>query len=167
MRVSRIGFFKGFGAIETGALFSECLKWRYQLWRVWGGEGPLVCFIGLNPSTADALQNDPTVRRCMGFARDFGGSGLLMCNAFAYRATLPQDMKRADEPIGRDNDKWLLDAARRSSLVIAAWGIHGEFQNRGAAVRRLVPRLHHLGLTSGGYPKHPLYLSASIRPQSF
>jgi hypothetical protein len=165
--LQQTSFFKGFGEIETGALFSPCHRWRYQLWRIWGGSKNIICFIGLNPSTADEFQNDPTVRRAMGFARSFGGSGLLMCNAFAFRATLPRDMKVAEDPIGVDNDKWLVEAAGRSSIVIAAWGVHGVFMGRGEQVKRLVPKLHHLGLTKAGDPKHPLYLRGDTQPQAF
>jgi len=76
-------------------------------------------------------------------------------------------MKAAEDPIGVDNDKWLVEAASRSSIVIAAWGVHGVHMGRGEQVKKLLPRLHHLGLTLAGDPKHPLYLRADTRPEPF
>jgi hypothetical protein len=104
--------------------------------------------VGLNPSTADETADDPTIRRCVAFARDWGHGSLCMTNLFAYRATKPADMLAQDDPVGPEND----DALRR--LAGSAGGRHN-------AVRAMMPRLHYLRLTKDG---HPLYLPAVLRP---
>jgi hypothetical protein len=121
-------------------------------------------FIGLNPSTADETQDDPTIRRCIGFARAWGFDGLCMANLFAYRATEPADMKNAVDPIGCENDSALSSWAHDAGVVVAAWGAHGTYKGRDQSVRLLVPGLHYLRLTKDGHPGHPLYLPASLRP---
>jgi hypothetical protein len=152
--------------IESTATFSPCRRWRYTLRRVWGAPGgPLCMFIGLNPSTADETQDDPTVRRCIRYAQSWGHSGLIMTNIFAWRDTDPAGMKAADDPIGPDNDEALCAAASAADVVVAAWGVHGAHLGRGDAVRRLLPRLHHLGLNQDGSPKHPLYLPKNLNPK--
>ena len=124
-------------------------------------------FVGLNPSTADETLDDPTIRRCARFARDFGCGGLCMTNLFAFRATRPHDMMIEGDPIGPDNDRWLLECAKRATLIVAAWGVHGAFRGRGVAVRALLPRLRHLGLTQAGQPRHPVYVPAASRPMAW
>lgn len=134
---------------------------RYTLWRVWNSNPQKIFMvIGLNPSTATEIENDPTIRRCIGFAKREGCDALLMCNAFGFRATDPADMKAAADPIGAENDAWLVRCAGIASVVVAAWGVHGEFMSRGAQVKRLIPELKCFGTTKNGHPKHPLYLAA-------
>jgi hypothetical protein len=145
------------GDDASGAAFSPCMDYRYALWRRWG-DGPLAATIGLNPSTADHVENDPTVRRCIGFAHDWGMGGLIMLNIFGYRATLPGDMKAIDDPVGADTDLYICDFASRAEVVVAAWGVHGEHLQRGDAVAALLPAIHCLGVTKHGHPRHPLYL---------
>jgi hypothetical protein len=145
----------------SDAEFSPCRKWRYTLTRLWDREKPLVMFIGLNPSTADERKNDPPVRRCLGFSRDWEGyGGLLMTNIFAFRATDPKVMKAEKDPVGPENDKWLLHSADRAGIVVAAWGTHGVHRDREDQIRLLFKgrRLMCLGKTKAGHPKHPLYL---------
>ena len=120
--------------------------------------------MGLNPSTADETQDDPTIRRCQGFARDWGYGGLVMANLFAFRATDPAVMKQAADPVGPDNDEHLLQLASTCPLVVAAWGTHGQHLGRDHQVRELTPNLHCLRLTKEGYPGHPLYLPKSLTP---
>ena len=150
--------------MEKGADFSPCRRYRYTLWRLWGGARGYLMFIGLNPSTADEVQDDPTVRRCIGYARDWGYSGLWMTNIFAYRATKPDDMKAVADPEGPENDRWLGQVAAGAELVVAAWGTHGAYRDRHQRVRDLLPQLHYLRLTQEGYPAHPLYLPKSLLP---
>lgn len=138
-------------------------KYRYELRRQWSPELPTVAFIGLNPSTADAMQDDPTIRRCVGYAKAWGYGQLIMLNLFAYRATDPLAMKSADDPIGPENDETLRRVAAQAAVVVAAWGNHGSHLGRGAAVRNLVP-LHYLRLTKSGQPAHPLYLPGTLTP---
>ena len=87
--------------------WSACKRYRYTLWRVWNAQPKKICmFIGLNPSTADEFENDPTVRRCIGFAHREGCDALVMTNIFAFRATDPGDMKAVEDPVGvHNNDK--------------------------------------------------------------
>ena len=150
--------------VERTALFSECRRYRYTLGRHWGGRRGYAMFIGLNPSTADEERDDPTVRRCIGYARDWGYSGLCMTNIFAFRATDPTVMLAEPDPVGVDNDYWLVESARRAAIVVAAWGVHGVHSERHAHVRRLLPSLHYLRLTMEGYPGHPLYLPKTLVP---
>ena len=116
--------------MECGAKFSACMAYRYTLWRRWGRQKHKnqVMFIGLNPSTADETKDDPTVRRCIRFSRDWGYSGLIMMNAYAFRATKPKVMKDSQFPVGPDNDKWLRSLGREvirgGGVIIAAWGTH-------------------------------------------
>lgn len=151
-------------AMERSATFSACRTYRYALWRRWG-RGDYVMFIGLNPSTADETNDDPTIRRCIGFARAWGYGALCMANLFAFRATQPADMKRAADPVGAENDHVLRQLADQAGVVVAAWGAHGTYKGRDQSVRLLVPDLHYLRLTKDGHPGHPLYLPADLKPQ--
>ena len=150
--------------IERTATFSPCRTWRYSLWRRWA-PGDYAMFIGLNPSTADETQDDPTVRRCIRYAQSWGYGALYMTNIFAFRATDPRVMKRFDDPIGPKNDTALIRLSADAGIVIAAWGTHGEHLGRVDAVRRFLHRMHVLKLTKGGHPCHPLYLKADLKPQ--
>jgi hypothetical protein len=154
---------------EPAAVFSPCRTWRYVLTRRWRGGGTVCAFIGLNPSTADETLNDPTIRRCMGFAKRWGHSALYMLNLFAYRATDPAVMRAAPYPDGVENWAWILRVALSADLVVCAWGAHGEFLGRAESVAVNLQangvRLHHLGLTAAGHPRHPLYLRADLEPQ--
>jgi hypothetical protein len=149
--------------METGAEISVCGRYRYTLWRRWA-TGPQVLFVGLNPSTADATLDDPTIRRCIGFAKAWGYGGLLMANLFAWRATDPRHMLAAADPVGPRNDQALLEVHGKAALTVAAWGAQGSFLGRELVVRSLLPHLHVLRLTKGGHPGHPLYLPSSLRP---
>jgi hypothetical protein len=155
--------------------FSPCRRYRYTLWREWPSTSLNPCprwnqylmVIGLNPSTADEIINDPTIRRCIGFAQRWGFGALCMTNIFAWRDTLPENMKRAADPVGPDNDRWLMRCAEGAGMIIAAWGVHGAHIGRADDVRRMVRRLHCLGTTREGHPKHPLYLRSNTEPVPF
>lgn len=149
--------------IGKSAVFSHDRRYRYELWRQWEGRG-FCCFIGLNPSTADENTDDPTIRRCIGFARQWGYGGLCMLNLFAFRATDPELMKREPEPIGVSNNATLARICSEASVVVAAWGVHGAHMGRGLEVMRGILNLHCLGLTKDGFPKHPLYLPKDAKP---
>lgn len=151
--------------IVKTARISECHRYRYCLTRYWG-PGAVMPFVMLNPSTADASTDDPTIRRCMGFARREGAGGIVVANLFAFRATSPSEMKAANDPFGPDNEVALRDAARTSVIgdmpIICAWGTHGnEFGTDLLAVgifRQEGASLVCLGKTKDGYPRHPLYV---------
>jgi hypothetical protein len=157
--------------IETGALFSPCRTWRYQLWRVWDRPSGMVAWIGLNPSTADETTNDPTVERCQRRTKSMGFGGMFMLNLFGFRATDPKVMKSHPEPVGPDNDERIVDAVTRSRMVVACWGNHGSHQGRAGEVVDLLKRhnveVHCLGVTNAGQPKHPLYIPYSEGPRRF
>ena len=121
-------------------------------------------FVGLNPSTADETQDDPTIRRCIAFAKAWGYGGVCMTNLFAYRATLPEVMKATSDPVGPDNDEYLRALAADAGVVVAAWGANGTHKGRDAEVRKLLPELHCLALTKDGHPGHPLYLRKTLTP---
>lgn len=146
----------------SSAVFSENGLHRYSLTRRWTN-GPAVMFIGLNPSTADEKNDDPTIRRCIGFAKSWDCGALYMGNAFSYRATDPREMAEAREAgidiNGKENDHWLRTLAGAADIIVAAWGAHLLAVDRGLAVAELIgPRLQCLGTTQSGQPRHPLYL---------
>jgi len=145
-------------------IFSPDRIHRYTLWRSWDGGAGFVQFIGLNPSTADEVQDDPTVRRCIGYAKAWGYAGLCMTNAFAFRSTDPTGLRTAADPIGPENDRRLVEVSRFAGKVVAAWGVHATFMGREAAVRKLIPNLFVLKLTKDGHPGHPLYLKQDLWP---
>lgn len=158
----------GFDPKPRQTIFSPCRSYRYALWREWiGGEG-YAMFVGLNPSTADETQDDPTIRRCIAFAKAWGYAGLCMTNLFAFRATDPKDMKAAADPVGPDNNKHLGMLAQRAGVVVAAWGANGTHRGRDAEVRAMLDQaLHCLALTKDGHPGHPLYLPKTLKPVEF
>ena len=156
---------RGVGHVGSGAEFSSCGRYRYTLWRTWDAGAPPVMFVMLNPSTADAAQNDPTIRRCIGFARDWGYGGVRVGNLFAWRTPYPRALRSAPEPVGRDNDGALRELADGAALVIAAWGVHGAWRGRAQAFRQAFPRpLHALCITKSGEPAHPLRLRRACTP---
>jgi len=130
-------------------------------------------FIMLNPSTADAVQDDPTIRRCIGFARRWNCGSLTVLNLFALRATKPAALKRAIDPFGPDNKAWFEKILRKSSgtLLICGWGVHGSFRSQDLTVLRWLNDLGvkplTLGLTKEVHPRHPLYAPSSAEPVSF
>ena len=149
------------------AEFSACRIYRYVLWRWWDKTKPYCMFIGLNPSIADEKNDDPTIRRCIGFAFDWGYGGLCMTNLFAFRARNPKDMLSYPNPIGNNNDEWIIKLSRQAGIVIAAWGTKGNYKARDKAVYKLVESLYYLEKTKKGFPKHPLYLKKNIQPKPF
>lgn len=145
------------------AVLSPCGRYRYALTRTWG-EGDAVTFVCLNPSTADAVADDPTLRRCLGFAQAWGFGCLHMANLFALRVTDPLILNQVKDPIGPGNDDHLDALASVSTLVVAAWGVQRLPGGRHLDVRRRLPRWHYLRLTRDGYPAHPLYLPRYLTP---
>jgi hypothetical protein len=151
---------------ENGATFSDCRNYRYALWRIWDYDKPRIMFIGLNPSTADETQNDPTIRRVIGFAKDWGYGGIYMCNLFAIVSTDPAILKMCTDPIG-DNDHHLLKYADLSKDILFGWGNFKEAVDRVKYVSGLFPNALCLGKNQNGTPKHPLYIAAKTTPISF
>jgi hypothetical protein len=153
---------------NTGADFSPCRRYRYRLWRNWDPAAGVVAWIGLNPSTADEVKNDPTVERCQRRTDAMGHGGMVMLNLFGFRATDPIVMKLEADPIGPGNDAAILEVCQSASLVVCCWGNHGSHLERSAAVLAMlraqkVP-LHCLALNGSGEPKHPLYVGYGCEP---
>lgn len=155
--------------IEAGAVLSPCRRWRTRLTRRWA-LGPALLVIGLNPSTADERQDDPTIRRCAGYARSWGFPALEVQNLYAWRSTRPGPLwdGSVPDPVGPETDAALLEGAAAAGLVLAAWGAFPKARERAAAVvaalRARGLALHVLGLTREGWPRHPLYARAALRP---
>jgi hypothetical protein len=152
---------------KAGAQFSRCRKWRYLLWRRWT-EGPVAIFLMLNPSTADEVKLDPSCTRARNYAEQWKFGALVVTNLFGWRATDPDDMKAARDPVGRGNDAAILAAARSAGLVVCAWGNHGLHQDRAqrvlAHLKKAGVNLHILRLNGCGQPAHPLYLPGTLKP---
>jgi len=152
----------------ASATFDATRTYRYRLTRAWDPGSPVVAFVMLNPSTADADHLDPTVRRCVGFARDWGFGALEVVNLFAFRATDPADLVRAPEPVGVDNDLAIVDAVRGVDRVVVAWGTRGTHRHRAESVSTLLAGCHvrpmALGTTRDGHPRHPLYVPGDAAP---
>lgn len=157
--------------MESSAQFDRKGIYRYSLTRRWRETGRRLAFVLLNPSTADAERDDPTIRRCVGFARAWGFAALEVVNLFAFRATEPGGLRGAPQPVGPENDRYLLAAHARADELVLAWGIHGAWLERDREVLALLSghgaRPKCLGLTREGHPRHPLYLPKSLRPRRF
>jgi hypothetical protein len=155
--------------IRRDAVISGDGLYRYTLARWWESDVEFLTFVMLNPSTADAEQDDPTIRRCVGFARSLGYGGVMVVNLYAYRATKPADLWKADEPTGgQRNDDLLIELgmqARHGRPLIAAWGANAK-PERVAQVLAFPgwDKVRALGVTKAGAPRHPLYLPATASP---
>ena len=152
-----------------GAAFSRDGRYRYRLWRRWDRSRPTIAFCMLNPSTADASRDDPTIRRCIRFARDWGYGSIEVVNIFALRATDPRVLRSARDPVGPRNDAFMLRAADRQPVVIA-WGVLGALRDREAEALTLFgprTRLLALGRTRFGAPRHPLYLRRDVEATEY
>lgn len=170
--------------IERVTQFSECRRYRYTLWREWdtldmfegcndGERGEAIrheylMVIGLNPSTADETKDDPTIRKCIGFAKRWGFGALCMTNLFAWRDTKPENMKKSPEPIGMDNRYWVAKCAAGAAMVLAAWGKNGSHlgqENKVAMwIRDVGVKMFCLCKNNDGSPMHPLYVPYETKP---
>lgn len=146
---------------HRGAVFSG--EYRYLLWRTWDVARPRLLWVMLNPSVADETKDDPTIRRCVGFSRQWGYGGLDVVNLFALRTSDPKILPFAADPVGPENDRYIAEAARHATEIAVAWGEHGGYMRRDPAVRALLGRhaahpLQCLGFTKNNSPRHPLYV---------
>jgi hypothetical protein len=154
---------------QSGAEFSKDRRYRYLLWRRWDESLPSLNFIMLNPSTADEMENDPTIERCERRARASGFGELIVTNLFALRSTDPQALYAyGADAIGEENDAVIASQAVRAGMVICAWGTHGAYLGRGKQVVDMLisagVTLHALIFTAKGEPGHPLYLPYDATP---
>ncbi|MGP1346205.1 MAG: DUF1643 domain-containing protein [Phycisphaerales bacterium] len=155
---------------SSAATFSPCARYRYTLLRAWRSRPRqrIVNFIALNPSTADARNDDPTIRRCIAYARSWGFNALIVTNLFALRSTDPAALKTHPDPIGPGNDEAIQSTARRAALIIACWGNHGSILQRADTIRPTLPQLHCLRRnTTTHQPAHPLYLPKHLTPTPY
>jgi hypothetical protein len=177
-----------FGEADMGARFSECRKYRYQLWRIWEPSLPLAVFVMMNPSTADEITNDPTitrqVRRVTKWKSISGGvlvdgedisqrlGGVMIVNVFAWRETDSKLLKglvaKGVDIVGPENDQAILEAVSKAAIVVCGWGIPGGLGDRGNRVLKLIAkagvRPHALKFNDDGSPGHPLYLGYDVMP---
>ncbi|MBW4580552.1 MAG: DUF1643 domain-containing protein [Tildeniella nuda ZEHNDER 1965/U140] len=152
--------------MRTGAEFDPTGHYRYLLWRSWDQQADRVGFVMLNPSRADAVVNDPTLRRCLGFARSWGYGALEVVNLFAYCSADPTALCRVADPIGSENDRYLAAFAQRVDHIILAWGNGGALRSRDRAVMTLLDGrkpVSCLGMTKLGQPRHPLYSQREVQ----
>jgi hypothetical protein len=181
--------------VASGANISACGAYRYSLYREWRGNHdpknwrwlgavdgkgtplgmPKACvFIMLNPSTADGQDDDPTIRRCVGFAKSWYYERLVVLNLFAYRATHPKQLlalNDRDNPVGIHNSDAFERIMPDAGIIIAAWGAHGNHLGQDETVLGWIDDkislVHALGVTKEGHPRHPLYLPSSATPFPF
>lgn len=163
----------------SDARISECGRYRYLLRRIWDRGAPLCAWVMLNPSTADGAQDDPTIRKCVGFAKRWRFGGIVVANCFAFRATDPKELRAVPDPYGPENDEALLRLGGcLVGRIVVAWGVNcrwgrGRTKIKGDT-RALVtmqgahPVRHKkivaLRVTKGGYPQHPLYVPYAVEP---
>lgn len=173
------------GAIQRAALLSSCGRYRYWLQRKWGENGKRAGFVMLNPSTADATVDDPTIRKCIAFASQWGCQELNVVNLFAFRATDPRELRKAQDPIGWENDRMILEALEGCNPIVAAWGTGRacrlfarpfkplDRKDRDIQVAAMIESkfgagaLQCLRLCENGMPGHPLYLRVNEKLQPF
>jgi len=150
------------GGLAAAVFDSTAREYRYLLTRIWDPAVAPVVFLMLNPSTADALEDDPTIRRCISFARREKVGGLVVVNLFGLRSTDPRALLHHPDPVGRHNDAFVRQATDMASTVVCAWGAAGVTGDRAREVTRALTArrvpLRCLGTTSTGQPRHPLYL---------
>jgi hypothetical protein len=157
--------------LERDAVLSDCGKYRYLLRRTWDAKLPRVLFIMLNPSMADAEIDDATIRSCIRLCKCLGFGSFEVVNLFAFRATDPIELVKAEDPIGPRNDVTIEAALARCDIAICAWGAHHTAERRAADVRNMLrvrrPAIFCLGKTKAGFPKHPLYIKSGTPLEVF
>jgi len=157
--------------IKRSAEFSPCRTWRYTLVREWDSSKPRLLMILLNPSTADASKDDPTNRRGIQYAIDWGFGSLCFCNLFAFRTPRPKEMKAAFDPVGPENNNWIHAEADKAAIVLVGWGNDGVFKDRASSVLIGLAldgkKIYCLEVNKNGQPKHPLYCRADLKPKLY
>lgn len=151
-----------FGGTGKDAVLSTCGTYRYELRRDWDADLPWCGWVMLNPSTADASVDDPTIRRCVNFAKSWGAGGIIVVNLFALRATKPTMLKKHYDPIGSRNDQFLREVAEEATAMVCAWGSNEMAVPRARTALSVMAEvgapLRCLGTTKSGAPRHPLYV---------
>lgn len=156
-----------FGSHYTSkAVISDDGRYRYALMRYWDHDLPKLMWLMLNPSTADADQDDATIRACIAIAKNLGFGGINVGNLFAWRSTDRSVLAGVDDPVGTDNDMWLKNLAGLSGMVLCGWGTDGTLHGRDEAVKKLLwdQDMYCMQRTKHGHPQHPLYVKRDNRP---
>lgn len=150
--------------LENDAVISECGRYRYLLRRTWDYSGPRALLIMLNPSTADARQDDATIRSCVRLLAGLEYGSMEVVNVFAYRATNPDELAKQPDPIGPQNLECIEAAIGRCAVAICAWGAYPPARQHAAELLNVIrsrwPAVYCFGRTKGGAPKHPLYIKS-------
>lgn len=147
---------------DNGAKFSDDRSRRYALWRIWDKSLPVVAFIGLNPSLANHTDNDPTIRRVIGFAKDWGYGGVYMLNLYTFVTPYPESLVESDA--WEESRQVIISCSSRCEKIIAAWGNYKGATDRGNEIKKLIPNLYALQINKNGSPKHPLYVKSDVIP---
>lgn len=151
---------------NNGAIFSNDRMYRYALWRIWDDTKPKIMFVGLNPSTASEAKNDPTIRRVIQFATNWGYGGVYMMNLFAFVTAYPKELKQCKDPVG-ENNKYLIEITGKCDVILFCWGNFKEAKERSIDVSKLFNIAYCLGKNANGTPKHPLYIKGDTEPIIF
>ena len=150
------------------AIIDSTGKYRYLMTRIWDEDLPPAVFIMLNPSTADAEEDDPTIRRCISFAKDWGCGRIKVVNIFAYRATNPKELLNTKDPVGLENYQYVKETIINAGLIIIACGaINKKLKQSYKKIFEILKEvdIYCLGVTKEGYPRHPLYLKRTAIPK--
>ena len=150
-------------SIPTGAIFSEDRKYRYALWRVWNPNKPLILTIGLNPSLASELKDDPTVTRLMSRAYKTGYGGLLMSNLYAFVSTNTNALLNNGNAVGELTDYYIKEMEKLSEVQLCGWGSFKPVIHRASEVYKMLANPFCLGVNADGQPKHPLYIAYDVK----
>jgi hypothetical protein len=152
--------------IERTALFDATGRYRYSLGRQWQAQGPEIAFVMLNPSRANAECDDPTLRACIQFAQRWAYGSLVVVNLFGYCTAHPAELRTVSDPVGPENDRYLMAAVGRSHRVVLAWGNDGGFGGRDRTILHKLKahssKLTCLQLNRSGQPRHPLYIRRDL-----
>lgn len=157
---------------RVGAILSPDRVYRYRLWRRWRPEDAALVFVMLNPSTADEVDSDATITRCIERAKRLNYGGIEVVNLFALRSTDPAALQSHPDPIGPENDQHIIEVCHTAMLaggqIVLAWGRHGALRGRAPAVRKMLDdrqfNTYALMLNRDGSPKHPLYVPLDWAP---
>ena len=146
------------------ATISKDKQYRYTLSRIWDQDKEMILFIGLNPSTADAKENDPTIRRLIGYATRWGYGGMHVCNLFAYRTPHPKELFKVANPIGPRNDVYIKKLNKLSTTTVLVYGNDGKRLNRHEEILKIIDKPYCIQKSKTGMPMHPLYLKYTDKP---
>jgi hypothetical protein len=149
--------------IKTAILSSDNI-YRYELSRIWDDEKPKILFIMLNPSTADEFVEDPTIRRIVNYAKDWGYGGVYVGNLYAFRSTDPKGLNSAEDPVGPENITHIQTLIGLVDKVVYAWGNE---RKEPEWLKKIVTNPYCIDISKKGIPKHPLYLKKCLKPQLY